>query len=223
MRLFETRTTKDADGNCTDHIWCGYCNCCKFLFRFSPEEDIDEWRKQNWLYAKKQEKRRIELERDALLELNDNIPHYFVMCSFDENEVSPKDVEKILLDVKSKYDLDNSIASIEYHNDSKPEGGHLHFHILAPKEKTYKKSTIIKFLEKATGLKNNFIDVKEQNTNTFTNRVNYLCGFKKEGKQQHIENDREWREKQGFPHIYLGFTESLRLKYKEQLNYALRE
>lgn len=223
MRLFETKTVKDADGNCTDDIWCGYCKCCKYLFRCAPEEDIEVWRKDNWLYAKKQEKRKIELERDALLELNDNIPHYWLMCSFDANEHSPKDVEKLLLELQTKYDLDGGIASIEYYSNKNPEGGHLHFHLLAPKTKKYKPCTIIDYVEKTTKLARNFIDLKQHNTNTFTNRVNYICGYKKTEKQEFIENDKEWREKQGFPHIYLGFTESLRLKYKEQINYALRE
>ncbi len=162
------------------------------------------------------------MERAALLELNDNFPHYFITCTFS-NEYSPKDVEKLLLKINKKYDLDNGIASIEYYSDRNPEGGHLHFHLLAPKTKKYKPCVIIDFIEKTTGLKRNFIDLEQQYTNTFTNRVNYICGVKKDSKLNHIENDREWRKKQGFPHIYLEFTESLRLKYKEQINYALRE
>lgn len=225
MRLFETRTLKDSDGNCcsNDGVWCGYCKCCMWLFKCSPDEDIDNWRKENWLYAKKLEKRKHELEQNALLELNDNIPHYFITCTFDEKQISPKDAEKLLLKINKKYDLDHGIASIEYHNDTKPEGGHLHFHLLAPKTKKYKPCVIIDFIEKTTGLKRNFIDLEQQYSNTFTNRVNYICGVKQDSKLNHIKNDREWRKEQGFPHIYLEFTESLRLKYKEQINYALRE
>ncbi len=224
MRLFETRTIKDSEGNCVGgDIWCGYCECCLRLFKFSPETNYEEWLKKQWLYAKKQEKRKVELERDALLELNDNIPHWFITCTFDNDKFSPKDVEKLLLNINKKYDLDNGIASIEYFSDKNPEGGHLHFHLLAPKEKKYKPSVIIDFIQRTTKLKRNFIDLEQQNTNTFTKRVNYICGWKKEAKQQHIDKDREWRIENNLPHIYLEFTESLRLKYKEQINYALRE
>lgn len=223
MRLYETRTVKDSEGNCTDHIWCGYCKCCKMLFSCSPHTDIEEWRKEQFLYGKRQEKRRIELEREALLEIGDNIPHYFLMCSFPKGDtITPKEVEKLLFEVRTKYDLDGGIANIEYYSDKNPEGGHLHFHLLAPKSKKYKPCTIIDYVQKITKLERQFVDLKTHNTNTFTSRVEYVCGYKKEAKQAHIKKDREWREKNDLPHIYLQFTESLRKKYKEPINHALR-
>lgn len=222
MRLFETRTVKDSDGNCTDHIWCGYCSCCQLLFKNSPYDDIEEWRKVQWLYAKKQDKRKIELERAALLEICDNIPHYFITCTFDENKTTPKEVEKILNKIQESHDLDGGIASIEYYSDKNEEGGHLHFHLLAPKAKKYKPSVILDYVQKHTKLERNFIDLEQEYTNTFTKRVEYICGVKQANKLLHIEKDREWRAKHGFPHVYVRFTESLRIKYKKEINYALR-
>jgi hypothetical protein len=179
--------------------------------------------RSNGCMLKKQEKRKAELERDALLELNDNIPHWFITCTFDTTQYSPKDVEKLLKKVRTSHDLDGGIASIEYFSDKNPEGGHLHFHLLAPKRKKYKPCTIIDHVQKITKLQRNFIDLEQHNTNTFSNRVAYICGLKKTLKQEHIEKDREWRVEQGFTHIYLEFTESLRLKYKKEIQHALRE
>lgn len=222
-RVYEVKTPKHADGTCNgEHLWCGYCTLCKGIFdNFDMFDDIMEFRKWNYTYAKKCELKQRELEQAVQLSISDNIPHWFITCTFDEKLVSAKEVFDLKEEIQLSHSLDGGISVIEYHSNEHPKGGHLHFHLAAPRTGTYKKNALIKHVQKITKLAPNFIDVGKP-CNNFTKRVEYVCGLKRSEKEVHLENDRDWRDFHGFPHVSHRFSDAMVLKYEYAIKYALR-
>ena len=92
-RIYEVKTPKYSDGICNgEHLWCGYCQACLWLFKYDSCDEIMEFRKKNYTYAKKCEKRQRELEQAVELSVSDNIPHWFITCTFDEKLISLKSI-----------------------------------------------------------------------------------------------------------------------------------
>jgi len=206
-----------------EDIWCNYCERCNYLYllwaKGRREKDLDDSRRifmrNNRIYAIKQEEKRRDSEKSLRLMATGDLPHWFFTVTFDSNNVTPEDAQARMIECTKGYDLGGGIAGLEFFSEKSPDGGHLHFHLLSPRTMKYKKCTLIKRIAKVCKVDENFVDVGIPNT--FTKRVEYICGLKKEGKIDYCAKDREWRRLLGFPQIYLGFTQELR----EQYNYAL--
>lgn len=145
------------------------------------------------------------------------IEHHFITVTFPKDH-DPMDAWEKLVKCTKGRDLDGGIAGLEYHSDKAPNGGHLHFHLLAPKTKKYKPITIREWCAKQCDVSMNFVDSGKYNT--FTNRVKYICGLKQTGKIDYCARDRAWRDLLGLPRIYLEFTEELLKKYKYAIEFA---
>jgi len=146
------------------------------------------------------------------------IPHHFITVTFPKDH-DPKDAWEKLLKCTKGRDLNGGIAGLEYYSDKAPDGGHLHFHLLAPKTKKYKPVTIREWCAKQCDVSLNFVDTGKAN-NTFANRVNYICGLKQTGKVDYCAKDRAWRDLLGLPRIYLEFTEELEQRFKYAIDFA---
>jgi len=145
-----------------------------------------------------------------------NIPHWFVTVTWKPGMKTPEEAWECLKECTKSHDLDGGIAGLEYFSDKSPDGGHLHFHLLAPKSSKYKPITIREWCAKICDVPINVVDTGK-NTNTFANRVNYICGLKQEGKQDYCKKDREWRDLHNLPRIHLEFTKEL----VERFQYAI--
>lgn len=226
LREYETRLPRNSEGWCLGYdVWCNYCDRCDYLFKCWREvqrkkklpDDKLIFMRRNREYAIKAERRRNEIEREMRLNITGDIPHWFVTATFPKDH-PPGDAHAKMEKCCRSYDLDGGIAGIEFHSDKAPDGGHLHFHILAPKSKKYKPSTLIKQVAKICDISTNFVDIGKNNN--FTTRVNYICGLKQDSKVDYCAKDRVWRDEMGFPRIYLDFTSALRDKYKMQIDFV---
>lgn len=225
MNLYEVRLPKDKDGWCNGQgLWCGYCECCLYLHRMGKIngnwDDIDEWRKSNYIFATKFKERKERLENEAKLEAVDDIKYWAFKVGFPPG-YDPHKAFGLMQKATKTHGWDKGIWNIEFFSAKHPSGGNLHFHLLQPKLKQYKRGALIKHLSKTCGVGENFIEVSKAGT-TFKQQVNYICGIKKQDKLIYVEKDREWRNEQGFPHISQNFPKILRNKYKKQIDYALR-
>jgi len=208
-----------------EDVWCNYCKRCEFMYRIwatgrrekGKVDDKVTWMRMNRMWAMKAEKRRADTEKSLRLLATGDIPHWFFTVTFDASNVSPEDAQERMIECTKGYDLGGGIAGLEYFSERSPDGGHLHFHLLSPKTKKYKPSVLIKRIAKICKVKDNFVDLG-CSTGTFTKRVEYICGLKKDEKVDYCAKDREWRDLLGFTQIYLGFTDELRERYKYALD-----
>ena len=231
LKPFETKLPM-RENMCYGHgVYCNYCKRCDYLYgcwKIVQKEkgrahDREIFMKLNRIEAIKEAKKREESEKSLRLNIMGNLPHWFFTVTFPKG-FPPKIAYEKMIECTEGYDLDGGIAGIEFYSDKAPNGGHLHFHLLAPKSKKYKPSVIIKRVAKVCGVKENFVDCGS-NTADFTKRVEYICGLKKDSKVDYCAKDRKWRRACGFtsiypdlPGIYLGFNDDLMLKYEYAIN-----
>ncbi len=218
----------DHDGYCdinrNDLIMCGYCERCNYTAE-CYEGGASLWKKKNWEYTMiariKIKKAREKALRDLYISTGNENSLKHTWCTIG----LPKDysLQKMIICVekiqaKDLYGLGDSVASYEWYSETSPDGGNLHIHLLAVNNtKKYKPGTIATKLAKFFGIKANFVDVINGNSD-FLNRVNYVCGIK-DSKEKNIyaEKDKEWRKLKELPHVTCGLPENLRTRFADKL------
>lgn len=126
-------------------------------------------------------------------------PHQFITIRLD-NAYSLDLLKSKIANIKYKY-LDNAILSIERFSKI---GENFHLHILT--NNVYSKTKIIRDLTKYFTARN--VDVKHSSCSAhYENRKNYVLKDKKdEEKQEYIEKDLAFLEKNGFERNYILST-----------------
>ena len=180
--MYEVKS-KVTDGRCELGRWCGYCERCDLIWKlgWASRMTKEEWAKRNWI--KEEEKRmKIETEKQKLkLELRRKIeggyPHEFYTVALPEDYNLVK-LLKTLDDIQEadKYKLGQSIAVIENHSETRPEGGNLHIHVLVLKHGKYRPYKKREKLAEEFGIKLNFIDYQNGASQDWKKRLNYVTG-----------------------------------------------
>lgn len=215
-----------CDGVRNDWVWCGSCPKCDYLAETAVETgkwaDKTEWRKWNWENVELAKIRIKIAKKRALKELylktgNENsLKHTFVTIAL-KKEYSLPDMVKMVEKVQKNnlYGLGDSIASYEYFSEGSPDGGNLHVHMLAVNNtKKYKPSVIAKKMASLFKIETNFVDVINGNDD-FLNRLNYVCGIKKNGKEDFVDKDAQWRSENNLPRVTYQLPFSLRDKVEK--------
>ena len=212
-----------CDGVRNDWVWCGSCPKCEYLGETAVStgkwESITAWKRWNWENVEMARIRVKIAKKKALKELylktgNENsLKHTFVTIALYKEYSLPnmvKMVEKV--QKNNLYGLGDSIASYENFSSKHPEGGNLHVHLLAVNNtKKYKPSVIAKKLANLFKIEPNFVDVINGNDD-FLNRLNYVCGIKKNGKDEFVDKDNVWRQENDLPRVTYELPFSLREK-----------
>ncbi len=223
LNVYEVKLPKDKDDLCRGNgLWCGYCKCCEKLFKYDESfDDINEWRRERcYIWAEKWKLYKTKVENEAKLEAVDDIKYWAFKIGFPPG-FDPQNAFKLVKKATSSHGWDKGIWNVEFFSSKHETGGNLHFHLLQPKIKQYKRGALIKHLAKTCKIEENFVEYSK-NGAPFRKQVEYICGLKTEDKLKYVELDREWREKEGFPHISLGFPKVLHNKYKKEITHALR-
>lgn len=218
-KMYEVKS-KMTDGKCELGRWCGYCERCDLIWKlgFSKELTKEEWAKRNWI---KEEEKRLKIEREKLnlrrelqKEIEGGYPHEHYTVGLPEGYPLEK-LLKTLDDIQEadKHQMGQSIAVVEYHSETHPNGGNLHIHIVVLKHGKYRPGKKCEKLAEEFQVKKNFIHYENGRSQDWKHRLNYVTGKKVEPKKiEYVKKDREWREREGLPSFSCYLPETVRVK-----------
>lgn len=126
--------------------------------------------------------------------------HQFITVALPTETTDLDQLKKRIQSLDYKY-LDGAYLTVEYFSGELKKRN-LHIHIL--KTGIYNKSKLIRDMSRKFKVAVNFVNVKKSTKESdYQNRLNYINGEKiSELKKENCDKDREWRDQNGFQHIY---------------------
>lgn len=149
------------------------------------------------------------LKFSNIMDENQNENWVFITIGWNEQEVTPKLMQKASANIASlKY-----FISVKYVLEKHRENGiHHHTHFLVKFNEKLYKSKLIDWLYQTKGVKaiclgKNFIDIKgplnkKKPYQTLELYENYVNGIKKDEKQKYIDLDKKWRAENSLEDLY---------------------
>ena len=222
---------------------CGYCDVCGLLLdefekmavrrRYAgteterSEEGAQGVRRRSFVrHAVWLEKKR-SLEAMALVEIAGDVPHWWIRIGVGgddpsfQTETWEKACWKRTVEVMTKYECKHSIACMEKHTKTRPDGkGGLHIHLLVPKAWNTGKTRFGKRMEKIAKLFMVPLNMVEcsQGSELWDQRVKYILGEKTEEKMALCEKDTAWRKRVGLPRVACKLPPELEARIPERFD-----